>query len=81
MEERPVRGRAERGGGLLGSDFSREDESLSGEAWPHRQSRPVDRAVCGASGCRSGERLTEVVRVDGETRVLCVECALGWMRR
>jgi len=36
---------------------------------------------CGALGCRTEWPVYEVENQQGNTRVLCADCARGWMRR
>ena len=65
----------------------RSDRARSGEGAAARDSLDgavvrfaVDAACCGALGCRETERLVEVEN-GGETRVLCLSHARGWVRR
>jgi len=93
MEDRPVSHRADSDGDLVGSSYSRRPQNVFGDArrseratlarsGGYRASRPTDADSCTAAGCRDGEGpFVEVERTTGETRVLCYDCALGWMRR
>lgn len=36
---------------------------------------------CGAAGCQTEGPVYEVENEQGETRVLCADCAGGWVRR